>query len=62
VVVPAPGAEPDGEALRGHVRSRLAAYKVPKDIVLSASLPRNAMGKVQKPELSATLRAGLSKR
>lgn len=56
VVVPRPGATPESEALRAHVRARLAAYKVPKDFVFAESLPRNAMGKVQKPELVARLR------
>jgi malonyl-CoA/methylmalonyl-CoA synthetase len=30
---------------------RIARYKVPKEIVIMAELPRNAMGKVLKPEL-----------
>jgi malonyl-CoA/methylmalonyl-CoA synthetase len=36
-------------ALRSHAKSRLAPYKVPKDILLVDELPRNAMGKVNKP-------------
>ena len=35
------------------VKARLAAYKVPKRILFSAELPRNAMGKVQKNVLRA---------
>jgi malonyl-CoA/methylmalonyl-CoA synthetase len=37
------------EELRGFARERLAPYKVPKDFLLVADLPRNAMGKVTKP-------------
>jgi malonyl-CoA/methylmalonyl-CoA synthetase len=33
------------------LRGRLAAYKLPKRIVVVAELPRNAMGKVQKADL-----------
>lgn len=40
------GAALDAEAVRGHVRSRLAGYKVPRDVVLLEELPRNASGKV----------------
>lgn len=46
----------DAAALRAFVRSRLAPYKVPKDIVFRADLPRNALGKVVKPTLVALLR------
>lgn len=38
----------DTAALRAHCRTRLAAYKVPKAFEFVSSLPRNAMGKVQK--------------
>ena len=32
-------------------RGSLAAYKVPKRVIIVPELPRNAMGKVQKAEL-----------
>jgi acyl-CoA synthetase (AMP-forming)/AMP-acid ligase II len=38
----------DASVLRAHCRTRLAAYKVPKAFEFVDSLPRNAMGKVQK--------------
>lgn len=47
-LVPRPGAAPDPDAIRAFCRARLAAYKVPRDIVLRADLPRTAAGKVQK--------------
>jgi malonyl-CoA/methylmalonyl-CoA synthetase len=37
--------------LRGFVRERLAPYKVPKDVLFLPELPKNALGKVVKPEL-----------
>ena len=40
-----------GEELIRFCRERLAPYKSPKSIVFRESLPRNAMGKVQKAEL-----------
>jgi malonyl-CoA/methylmalonyl-CoA synthetase len=39
------------DGLRGFAKERLAAYKVPKQVVLMTDLPRNAVGKVMKPEL-----------
>jgi malonyl-CoA/methylmalonyl-CoA synthetase len=51
VVVAEPGAEVDEEAVIAAVRSRLASFKVPKRVWLASSLPRNAMGKVQKKAL-----------
>jgi malonyl-CoA/methylmalonyl-CoA synthetase len=43
------------EAVRQWLRERIAGYKVPKQIVLVAELPRNTMGKVIKPELVRAL-------
>jgi malonyl-CoA/methylmalonyl-CoA synthetase len=45
--------------LRSFVRDRIAAYKVPKDIVFLAELPKNALGKVVKPELVRQLQLNL---
>ncbi len=49
VVVADPDAPPDPSTLRAFLKDRLAPWKVPKDILLLDDLPRNAMGKVQKP-------------
>jgi malonyl-CoA/methylmalonyl-CoA synthetase len=48
-VVPRPDREVSEEELRTLVKSRLAPHKVPKQFILVADLPRNAMGKVTKP-------------
>lgn len=48
-VVCAEGARVEPEALIRFAKTRLAPYKVPKDVLLVADLPRNAMGKVTKP-------------
>jgi malonyl-CoA/methylmalonyl-CoA synthetase len=57
-----PHAGRDGEcgedALRGFLRERLAPYKVPRQVVLMRELPRNAVGKVVKPALKASLSKG----
>jgi malonyl-CoA/methylmalonyl-CoA synthetase len=53
VVVTAPGAPLDEAAVIAAVRARLAAFKVPKRVWFAPSLPRNAMGKVQKNALRA---------
>jgi malonyl-CoA/methylmalonyl-CoA synthetase len=48
------------EALRSFAKERLAAYKVPKDVLFLAALPKNALGKVMKPELLAQVRASVT--
>lgn len=40
------------DALRAFVREHLAPYKVPKQVLFFRELPRNALGKVVKPELA----------
>jgi acyl-CoA synthetase (AMP-forming)/AMP-acid ligase II len=46
------------EAIEAHCRSRLSAYKVPRQIELVAALPRNAVGKVRKEALRSSTVAG----
>ncbi|MCS6900393.1 MAG: acyl-CoA synthetase [Myxococcales bacterium] len=46
-----------GEELRAFCRERLASYKVPKQILLTEELPRNAMGKIVKQALVERLRS-----
>ena len=41
----------DPESVRASLRERLAAFKIPKRVLVLDELPRNAMGKVQKAEL-----------
>ena len=41
------------EALREALKPRLAPYKIPRELRIVAALPRNAMGKVNKPALSS---------
>jgi acyl-CoA synthetase (AMP-forming)/AMP-acid ligase II len=45
------GAAASPQDLRAHVKSRLATYKVPREIVVHDELPRNETGKVLKREL-----------
>ncbi|HZK88909.1 MAG TPA: class I adenylate-forming enzyme family protein [Stellaceae bacterium] len=45
-VVPAPGSEIDGEALRQHCRALASAYKVPDRIEICAALPATETGKI----------------
>ena len=51
VVTAKPGARLDEKAMLQALGTELAKYKLPKRILLTDSLPRNAMGKVQKNEL-----------
>ena len=46
------GSHAEAEELRAHVASQLARYKVPKEIVFTATLPRTASGKLRRRELS----------
>jgi malonyl-CoA/methylmalonyl-CoA synthetase len=48
VVVPKTGAALDGAQMVAHLKTRIANFKVPKQVFIVADLPRNAMGKVQK--------------
>ncbi len=41
----------DEDSLKAHVKQNLARYKVPREIVFLAELPRNATGKILKREL-----------
>ncbi|HEY3842000.1 MAG TPA: AMP-binding protein [Acidimicrobiales bacterium] len=49
------GADADGESLRAYALEQLADYKVPRQFHFVDGLPRNATGKVIKPELRARL-------
>ncbi|MDI9894493.1 acyl-CoA synthetase [Rhodococcus sp. IEGM 1381] len=51
-VVLVPGAVQNPDALCGHVRSNLARYKVPRDIIFIDQLPRNATGKLLRRKLT----------
>jgi acyl-coenzyme A synthetase/AMP-(fatty) acid ligase len=51
-VVTKDGADVSEDELRGHVKSNLANYKVPREIIFVDDLPRNATGKVLKRELA----------
>lgn len=55
VAVPGREAELSTEALRAWAKERIAAYKIPREVVLLPALPRNALGKVVKPEVVALL-------
>jgi len=48
VVVPKPGITLNGQAMIDALKTKIANFKVPKRIEILESLPRNAMGKVQK--------------
>jgi fatty-acyl-CoA synthase len=50
-VVTRPGVTVDGEALKEYVKANLARFKVPRDVVFVAELPRNATGKLLKNKL-----------
>ena len=41
------GCRLEADELRAHVQAQLARYKVPRDIIFVADLPRTALGKVQ---------------
>ncbi|MFF9457559.1 acyl-CoA synthetase [Streptomyces flaveolus] len=48
VVVLRPGARAAEDDLLGHLRGRLAKYKIPKSVILTDRLPRTASGKIIK--------------
>ena len=53
VVVPRAGEPLDEAVLRAWCEKQMSGYKQPRRMLFVASLPRNAMGKVVKPELRA---------
>lgn len=59
-VVRRPGEEADEAGLKAFAKERLAAYKVPKQVLFLDELPKNALGKVVKPDLVRVLRATLA--
>lgn len=54
-VVPMPGRKVDEEELMAHARSRLASFKVPKEIHVMTEFPKNPTGKVLKRVLRERL-------
>jgi acyl-CoA synthetase (AMP-forming)/AMP-acid ligase II len=48
VVVPVPGADLDGDALREALRTHLDGYKIPKAVIVLDELPKTSTGKIQK--------------
>ncbi len=52
------GGSLDTKALRAWGKERLATYKVPQEAVVLQELPRNAMGKVSKPDLKKIVAGG----
>jgi fatty-acyl-CoA synthase len=62
VVVLRPGARADEDDVLGHLRGRLAKYKIPKSLVVTESLPRTASGKIVKPAVRDTYGAGPAER
>lgn len=55
VVVPTPGATPDAEDLRSHVRQQLRGSRTPDKVVFRDELPTNATGKVLRRDLVTEL-------
>jgi long-chain acyl-CoA synthetase len=53
VVVARTGAAVTAEALTAHCRTRLARYKIPREIELVGSLPRTPLGKLARVQLRA---------
>jgi len=51
-VVKEDGADVSEDELKDHVKTNLAGYKVPREVVFVDELPRNATGKVLKRELA----------
>ncbi|WP_433665561.1 AMP-binding enzyme [Nocardia sp. CA-128927] len=56
-VVRAPSAEPSARELQAFVKANLAGYKVPRDVVFVAELPRTTTGKLRRKQLAETAAA-----
>jgi acyl-CoA synthetase (AMP-forming)/AMP-acid ligase II len=53
-----PDAVLDADAIRDHLRGSLSKYKLPVEITIMDDLPKNAVGKIAKPELRKRLTGG----
>ncbi|MER7951599.1 long-chain fatty acid--CoA ligase [Streptomyces sp. NPDC096079] len=62
VVVLRPGADADQDDILGHLRGRLAKYKIPKSLVVTRALPRTPSGKVIKPAVREAYATGPAER
>jgi long-chain acyl-CoA synthetase len=52
-----PGCDVTADDIVEHGRASLARYKVPRAVFVEEGLPKNAVGKISKPDLRARLRA-----
>ncbi|MCC6718324.1 MAG: AMP-binding protein [Acetobacteraceae bacterium] len=52
IVEPRAGTSPDEAALRGWMRTRLTAYKMPESYEFMAALPRDPSGKIRRSQLA----------
>jgi long-chain acyl-CoA synthetase len=50
-----PGTSLDTDAIREHLGGSLSKYKLPVEITIMDDLPKNAVGKIAKPELRKLL-------
>lgn len=50
-VLPTENSHPTAQAIVDDIKTRIAIYKVPREIVFVSAFPRNAMGKVVRPAL-----------
>jgi len=57
IVVPVDGSELNLESLVDHCKTKVAAFKVPKDLIIMDALPRNPSGKVLKRQLRDEINA-----
>ncbi|WP_007024839.1 acyl-CoA synthetase [Saccharomonospora iraqiensis] len=53
LIRPAPDCDPDADAIRAALATRLARFKVPRHVEFVDELPKTATGKVRKPDLRA---------
>jgi acyl-CoA synthetase (AMP-forming)/AMP-acid ligase II len=60
-VVPRPGTTVTEAELTGHVRARLAAYKVPKRVEFVGAIPKSGVGKILRRELRDPLWADVER-
>ena len=51
IIVAHPGKNPGAEAIREHLKSRIASWWMPDDIAFVEELPHTATGKVAKLQL-----------
>lgn len=61
-IVPKPGVELQADKIKAYLKSRLSAFKVPKEFITVKEMPKSPAGKILKRELKQSYVKGTDKK